>query len=176
MSSRDPKWLQRGLDAMRETLDVDAATKAAMIDFLMEEGFWDSRRLTPAAARTRFNACMNPMKTEFFKLSELWALMKHFHRYQLLDAMCQDMGFEPPRKLPTSNLRAELQQKLDALASQHADQVAELRAQIEQLDGAADAPRQDGNVRLHPAMREDGARFALNDDDTNVGDMSPGGF
>ncbi|MGC1550340.1 MAG: hypothetical protein WA777_17610 [Rhodanobacter sp.] len=162
---RDPAWMQRGLDAMRATLDVEPQLKQAMIDFLLEEGFWNVRSLSQQAAHTRFNACMNPGKAEFFKFSELWALMKRFQRYELWLAMGDDFGFERPRLVPTEARRQELIEKMLAAQERLSNELATLRAELSRLDdgsAAAGAPSdsQGAALRIHPAMREDGPRFS----------------
>src|SRR5690348_3465057 len=121
----DIEWMQRGVDAMREMLDVDGATKRAMIEFLFEEGFWDRTTLKSwEAAEEKFTNCLNPSKKVYFKIGEVWALMKRFRRYHLLDAMLEDLGCYPRREKPTEERRIELleriaanQEKLLALAN-----------------------------------------------------------
>lgn len=161
---RDPVWLQRGLDALKATLDVEPVLKQQMIDFLLEEGFWDRRRLSDAAARTRFNACLNPGKPDFFKIGEVWALMKRFRRYELLHAMCADMGFEPLVQIPPRARRAELMRRLQERNQQHAAETAAIELELTMLESeegdSTPAVRSDG-VRVHPAMREPGPAFAL---------------
>lgn len=176
---REPEWMQRCLDAMRDTLDVDSALKQQMIDFLFAEGFWDSRRLGAAAARTRFNACLNPGKPDFFKLSELWALMKRFRRYGLLYAMLDDMGFERPRQLPTRLRRDELARQIAALRQTQEEALAELEHQLTLLDDAAVLEEPAERLRVHPAMREPGPRFSADGDEwipgSDNGGHAPGG-
>lgn len=173
MSWRDPQWLQRGLDAMQATFDVDSTTKQQMIDFLLAEGFWDTNKLTPAAARTKFNACMNPMKPDFFKLSELWVLMKRFRRYELWLAMGEDMGFECPQQIPLTTRRADLERQLLELRQQSQAQLEALENALTRLDDVAGAAHSSGTVRIHPVMREAGPRFDVPDEDVGHGE---GGF
>lgn len=163
---RDPEWLQRSLDALRATLDVEPSLKQEMIQFLFDEGFWNAGSLSPAAATVRFNACLNPGKPEFFKLSELWALMKRFQRYELLLAMCEDMGFERPRLIPTAMRRQVLMERLAIGQERLANELASIRAELERLDDVDDTQpeltiREDARVRIHPAMRERGAKFSM---------------
>jgi len=161
---RDAVWVQRGLDALKLTLDVDPVLKQQMIDFLLEEGFWDRRRLSDAAARTRFNACLNPGKPDFFKLSEIWALMKRFRRYELLYAMCADMGFEPPVQIPVRERRAELIRRQQQLRQERDAELAEVERLLQQLDveEGADADERP-SLRIHPAVREPGPAFNLDE-------------
>lgn len=162
---RDPVWTQRGLDALKATLDADAVLKQQMIDYLLAEGFWDSRKLTDAAARTRFNACLNPGKPDFFKLSEIWALMKRFRRYELLYAMCEDLGFERPHQIPPRERRADLMRRLQERNQQHAADTAAIERELAMLDaeeGSGEPPAHHSDVvRVHPAMRERGPVFHL---------------
>lgn len=161
---RDAVWVQRGLDALKATLDVDPVLKQQMIDFLLEEGFWDRRKLSDAGARARFNACLNPGKPDFFKLSEIWALMKRFRRYELLHAMCADMGFEAPVQIPVRERRAELIRRQHQLRQACDAELAEVERLLEQLDQEEGAePDQRQGVRIHPAVREPGPAFSLDE-------------
>jgi hypothetical protein len=96
-----PAWLQIALQALRDTLDVDAQLKREMIQFLYDEGFWDRDKLKWEAGIARFNACLNPEKPDKFSLAEVWALSKRFDRDQLVMAMLEDMGYERPRRRAT---------------------------------------------------------------------------
>lgn len=172
---RDPEWLQMGMDAMRATFAVEPALKQQMIDFLLDEGFWDHRTLSPRAAQTKFNACLNPSKPDFFKLSELWALMKRFRRYHLWLAMGADLGFEEPRQIPTEVRRIELLERLVMAQERAASELAHIHNELQRMDEIADE-RQDrvvSTLRVHPAMREVGPRFQREASDD---DMPPGGF
>jgi len=175
MAWRDPEWLQRGLDALKATLDVEPQLKRDMFLFLIEEGFWDGSRLTDAAAQTKFNACMNPAKPEYFKLTEIWVLMKRFQRHELLHAMAADLGFEPLKLIPQELRREDLVLKLERLRETAAEQEARLLQEIEQLDGYTESADRRGDaqrLRVHPAMRETGVRFSLPEDDGHAS----GGF
>jgi hypothetical protein len=154
----DPLWMQRGLDALRETLDVDASTKRDMIEYLFEEGFWDRDRLSWDAAIARFNACLNPNKSEFFKLSELWALMKRFRRHQLLHTLAADLGCEV-RVIPTEERRQALLERLADAQETLATAQQEIAAELARLSPGE-------TVRLHPAVRAQDAKFSV----------EPGGF
>ncbi len=80
----DETWLQDALAALKATCDVDAHTRNAMIQFLLDNGFWDQEKLKDwTSAVAKFNSCLNPNKAEFFKIGELWALMRRFGRHQL---------------------------------------------------------------------------------------------
>lgn len=81
-------WLQDALAALKATCDVDAHTHSEMIQFLLDNGFWDQEKLKDwISAVAKFNSCFNPNKVEFFKIGELWALMRRFGRHQLFLAM-----------------------------------------------------------------------------------------
>lgn len=81
-------WLREALGALKRTLDVDARSKNEMVQFLLDEGFWDKVKLsTWESAIAKFNSCLNPNKSEFFKVGELWALSKRFGRHDLFLAM-----------------------------------------------------------------------------------------
>ena len=155
----DHLWASRGLDALREMLDVDPATKRDMIEFLFDEGFWDRNRLTWDAAQARFHACLNPNKAEFFKFSEIWAIAKRFQRYQLIRAMAADLGLEV-RVIPTEERRQALLERLASAQEQMVATSAEVAAALAQLDSTGKT------VRLHPATEAGEMKF----------DMPTGGF
>jgi len=152
------QWVQRGLDALKATLDTSAELKSEMIEFLFEAGFWDSSKLSFPAATARFNACMNPeRRSEFFKVGEIWALMKRFNRHQFFLAMADDLGYRVER-IPTDELRLRAMERIaDALEEHNTiqqralEQVTDATAIINQLETAG--PKQ----RIHPAVREGGS-------------------
>lgn len=150
----DEVWMQRGLDALEEMFRVDDATKRDMIEFLFNEGFWNKEQLKWEAAVARFNDCLNPNKPKFFKLAELWALMKAFRRHGLLHAMGEDLGYQPLRVAPTEARRQEL---LERIAVAHECLLAEYqraRAELPELTPTT-AP-----VRIHPAFHEGHGGFS----------------
>lgn len=167
----DAMWVQRGLDALHATLDVDTATKRDMIEFLFDEGFWDRERLSWEGAQARFNACLNPNKTEFFKLGEIWALSKRFRRCALVRAMADDLGFAL-RPVPTDERRHELLARLLDAQERLSLLLAETAGELKRLD-APEPP-----ARVAPAVRTGEARrFRLppgGDDDE--AQHAPGGF
>lgn len=154
----DKVWMQHGVDALEAMFRVDDATKRDMIQFLFDEGFWDASSLKWSAAVVRFNDCLNPGKDRFFKMAELWALAKAFHRHGLLHAMADDLGYYPLREKPTEERRQEL---LTRIAN------AQERLVAEQLDAKRELDLLDesgGEVRIHPAIREGRGAFSLPDD------------
>lgn len=113
MSWLDDEWFAYTRAGLTEMFSVDQSTKLQMIQFLLDEGFWDSERLSWDAAVTRFNACLNPNKRDaHFKTSELWALAKRFNRHHLFLALMQDLGYQVA-VFPTEARRQEL---LDRIA------------------------------------------------------------
>lgn len=176
MAWRDPLWLGRALDALKATLNVDPVTKTEMIRFLITEGFWVGTKLTEEAAHTKFNACMNPGKPEFFKLTELWVLMKRFQRFDLLHTMVEDLGFEQLVPIPRAVRREDLVQRLEKLRQQRDDEEALLLTELQLLESPETSPGtaldQQGIVRIHPALRDPGVRFSLPEDDGHAS----GGF
>ncbi|WP_243350851.1 phage regulatory CII family protein [Stenotrophomonas acidaminiphila] len=149
----DEAWLRSAFAALKQTLDVDARTRNEMVQFLLDEGFWDKDKLTTwESAVAKFNSCMNPNKAEFFKIGELWALMKRFGRHQLFLAMAADLGYEV-RRVPTEERREQLLEQLTQANEQHALVLARIAAALEQLNAA---PRQQHQVA--PGMR---AQFSL---------------
>lgn len=152
----DPKWMQRGWEALRETFNVDGATKRDMIQFLLDEGFWHKDRLTWEGAEKRFNDCINPTRDTFFKLVELWALMKQFRRFHLLEVMADDLGFRPLVQMPTEERRLELLERIAAAEEQMLAVVGPARAELDKLDAAPE-------VRVHPAFQENRGGFSRPD-------------
>lgn len=155
----DAAWSQRGLDALRETLDVDPQTKRAMIQFLFDEGFWDVERLTWDAAVARWNDCQNPGKPAFWKPGELWALMWRFERHHLFLAMAADLGYEL-RRTPTEERRQLLLERMATAVETCEQTLSAARTELARMHLAA-SPRP-----LAPRMEGQGVtRFALDDDD-----------
>lgn len=159
----DPQWVQSGVDALRETLNVDGETKRRMVEFLRDEGFWDPTRQSWDSAIARFNACLDPSKSEYFKVAEVWALMRKFRRYHLLHAMAADCGFAPLCELPTEERRLRLLERIAAAQETIAGGMAEL----ERLASPAPAQRIEAGVRTGGQFSQPG------DSDTN---HYPGGF
>lgn len=133
----DGGWFKSGHAALRETLHVDADTRKAMIEFLYEAGLWDKERLSWPAAEARWNGCLNPAKPEYFKLAEVWALMREFGRHQLFLAMADDLGYERPMLIPTETRRMEILQRLAAAEEKHAEVMAGIRADLEGIAPSA---------------------------------------
>ena len=46
-----------------------------------------------AAAQPALDTGLNPAKAEFFKIGEMWMLMRRFGRHQLFLAMAEDLGY-----------------------------------------------------------------------------------
>lgn len=133
-------WLREALGALKRTLDVDARTKNEMVQFLLDEGFWDKEKLsTWESAIAKFNSCLNPNKSEFFKVGELWALSKRFARHDLFLAMAADLGYEV-RRLPTEERQQELLEQLAHLQTQHGEALERISTQLAQLQAAPHAP------------------------------------
>lgn len=153
----DEVWMQRGLDALEDVFRVDDATKRDMIEYLFDSGFWNRDRLKWDAAVARFNDCLNPNKAQFFKVSEVWALMKAFGRDSLLHAMVEDLGYKPLHKLATEERRQEL---LERIATAEERMLFEVRAAKHELaELETQAP-----VRVHPAIHERRGGFSVPDD------------
>jgi hypothetical protein len=111
----DDRWMQDGLDKLRETLDVDAHVRNQMIEFLYESKMWDRESLTFDAAVSRWNANMNPAKPGFFKLAELVALSLAFKRFQFLAWWNEQAGFETREKPTLERQNAILERVAAAL-------------------------------------------------------------
>jgi len=166
----DAEWQRRGLQVLRDTLDVDSRTRRDMIQFLFDEGFWDTTKLSWDAAVARWNDCLHPGKNSFFKIGELWALMKRFDRLDLWQAMGDDLGFEYRRRPTEERLLAQLE-KLTTAIERSDRQLADARAEIARLSVAEQAaPGQRNPVEtIRPSQP---MRFSYVDDDG----AAPGGF
>lgn len=136
----DEGWLRKAFEALKSTFDKsDQKLKQEMIQFLLDEGFWDPERLKWDSAVARFNGCLNPNKDDFFKIGEAWALMKRFGRHELFLAMAEDLGYEVRRK-PTEERRMELLERI-ATASERLDMtIAEATREMVRLNDP-NAPR-----------------------------------
>jgi len=128
----DAHWNQRGMDAIRATFDVDAATKRQIIEFLFAEGFWNKETLSWDAAVARYNDCLNPLKPAFFKIAEAWAVMLRFERHELFFAMARDLGFEI-RRIPTEERRQALLERIAIATESYTVAVAASNAELARL-------------------------------------------
>lgn len=154
----DESWLRMAFEALQESLRVDPRARQDMIQFLLDEGFWDGEKLTFPAAETRFANCLNPNKSEFFKLGEIWALMKRFGRHQLLLAMADDLGYELRRK-PTEERRQELLERI-ATASENCERaVSAASAELARID--APAPGKPRALGARPQFSMDDTRTGV---------------
>lgn len=140
MSFIDETWLRIAFQSLHKTLDFDAGTRKQAIQFLLDEGFWDETKLTWEAAIARWNSCLNPNKPEFFKLGEVWALMRRFGQHELFLAMAQDLGYEV-RPMATEERRQVLLDQLQRTVAAQQETMAQLQASLERLDATAPAPR-----------------------------------
>lgn len=116
-------------EALQETLRVDKHLKREMIQFLMDEGFWD-KDMKWASAVARFDACLNPTKAEYFKISELCALMKRFDRHHLFLAMGKLLGYDMRRMATIERVQSLLEDILEKLNDRE-DKTASLRNLVE---------------------------------------------
>lgn len=155
----DELWLQAGLDALEETFRVGDDVKRDMIQFLFDEGFWNKERLTWAAAVARFNDCLNPNKAQFFKVSELWALMKAFDRHTLLQAMADDLGYQRLRQLPSAERRQALLERIARAEEQLLATIGAAKRELAELDAPSRTPR------IHPGIHEHRGAFSVAEPD-----------
>lgn len=158
MSWIDETWMRRAVEALKATLGDDAL-KRDMIQFLFDEGFWDAEKLKWDSAVARFNGCLNPNKEEYFKLGELWALMKRFGRHQFFLAMAADLGYEV-RRIPSDERRQALMERVVEATEACTRAVDEARAEMARLDTADRSPRPLGTPdgRAHFSINADGTR------------------
>jgi len=160
----DAEWQQRGLEALRAMLDVDTRTRNEMIQFLMDEGCWDAEKLSWDGAIARWNDCLNPGKSSFFKIGEVWALMKRFGRQELFLAMAEDLGYDV-RPKPTEERRQALVAQLIETLKRNEAAISAARSELSRLH-SSDTPS--------PGTRGSSSvvRFRQADDDS----MPSGGF
>ena len=158
----DAAWMQRGLDALRDTLDVNADVKRQMIEFLFDSGLWDRSKLTYDAAVTKFNANMNPEKAGNWKQSEIWALMRRFERYQLFYAMADDFGFEVRKKATTERVQ-ELLERIAKCGETYNRTIAECGGDLRRLGSGG------AELRIHPRIAAGEGSFAFRGEDDTTG-------
>ena len=119
-------------------------------------------KLSWPAAVARWKDCKNPGKAYFFKIGELWALMKRFSRHQLFLAMAEDLGYEV-RQRPTEDRRQELLERIaKAIEASHATTDAAM----------SELARLTSNETVASVSRDPGGQihFSLEDeDDTGMG-------
>lgn len=148
----DETWIAKAHRALKATFDVDKRTKAAMIQFLYDQGFWDPESLAWESAVARFNDCLNPSKSQFFKIGEVWALMMRFGRTQLVEAMAEDLGLEV-RPIATEARRQAILERLANVQERLADELAGARADLTRLETPIADPR--------PAITSERALFSV---------------
>lgn len=134
------------MNALKETLADGPDTKVAAIKFLQETGQWDSTGVTFEAAESRYNGNLNPGKKLNFRISEASSLMRHLGRFQLLNWMVEDCGFEPLVRKPSETRKQEALEKIHAEMKRHNDVMSYLGTQL----GAGDLQ----SIRIHPAYQD----------------------
>ncbi len=132
MSFIDETWLRRAHQAVKAVFDVDEHTRNDMIQFLFDEGFWDRDKLDWTAAITKFRGNCNPSKSEFWKISEVWAISLRFRRPHLMLAMAESMG-HATYEIPTEARRQALMTRMVELHERFDEQRAELQADMQRL-------------------------------------------
>lgn len=152
MAFIDEVWLRKAHRALKETLEVDDQTKRQMVQFLLDEGFWDANSLKWESAVARFNDNNNPTKASYWKIGEVWALMLRFGRHDLAHAIAESLGYEL-RPIPTEERRQALLHNAVSLLERLHLESAELRQAIERL---ATAPLE----RPIPALAGGRAHFS----------------
>ena len=163
----DAAWMQRGLDALKEALDVGPELKKQMIEFLFESGLWDDEKLSFDAAIAKFNDSLNPEKPRRFSPSEVWALSRRFDRHQFFLAQADDLGYEV-RKKPTEERRQDLLERIALASEQHNRNMELWMGDLKRLDGSGPA------LRVHPRFATGQGSFAH--DETGDADSTSRGF
>lgn len=134
----DDAFLTAAFGALQDTISADRHLRKDMIQFLLDEGFWAADMKWDSAV-ARFNGCLNPSKGEYFKISELWALMKRFGRHHLFLAMAEDLGYEVRRRADIERVQLLYEEILARLDSRD-EEDNRLRARAESLMTALQAP------------------------------------
>lgn len=137
MRNDDTAWQQRGLEALREMFSVSGQQRREMIEFLFDAGFWDRKKLSWSAAEARWNDCKNPDKPAFWKLTELWALMRQFGRHHVFLAMGEDLEYDLRRRPTEERLQALLERTAVQLERTEAE-LADCRAALARVTADAD--------------------------------------
>jgi len=164
----DAAWMQRGLDALKDTLDVSPELKKQMIEFLLSEGFWEQEKLTYEGAVNKFNGNLNPERAGHFKPSELWALARKFNRHQFFLAVMEDLGYERPRMKATEERRQELLERIADGQAAYNRLLEESAGDLRRLGSSGVA------LRLNPTIAERRGHFAMDDEETDG--SAPGRF
>lgn len=170
MAWLDDRWYQVALDALKATLDINSELKAAMVQFLFDEGFYNPEKLTWEGAIARFNACLNPGKGEKFSFTEIWALSKRFEVHTLFLTVMDDIGYECRRK-PTDERRQELQERLSSQLAQLLALAQGTQAELSRMD-----TRKDNIASIHPAIRERRMAFSMAEPGSSPADYTNKGF
>ena len=151
------EWRQRCLDAMRLSMDVHDDLKREMIQFLIDEGFWD-QDLKWASAVNKFNACLRPDDPTQFSNVALWALVKRFERFDWFYAMAADLGFEVRRK-STEERKLELLERIAAAVEANNKTVGAALNDLQTLEPALVS-------RLHRVIKDgDRPSFSLDENE-----------
>ena len=117
MSEFGREWFESARRAFDASM-VDGRTVKARVQFLLDSGLWDARKLAFESALARYHGCVDPAKREHFRIVEVWALMKRFGCHDLALAMVQDLGYQVVRAEPDDNPGAILRR----LAQMNAEQ------------------------------------------------------
>lgn len=154
----DDDFLEFAYEALQETIPADRHVRKDMIQFLLDEGFWPAEMKWESAV-ARFNACLNRGKAEYFKVSELWALMRRFGRHQLFLSMAEDLGYEVRKRTDIERVQMlyeEILGKLDARDSEDRQLRARADALLTGLQAAAPrAASAGGRGRVHLSRAAD---------------------
>lgn len=132
MSFIDETWIEAAYVALEETLRVDKHVRKQMIEYLVEEGFW-SRDMDWDKLEAKWSANINRNRSEFFKVGELWALMRRFGRHHFFLALAQDLGYYCV-PMPTEARKQALLERLAAAEERAANEIAAARAELQRLE------------------------------------------
>lgn len=134
-----PEWFDRAHKALRRDFgDIPDGLRVQMIQWLLDNGFWDRSRLTWDSAQQRWADCLHPGKHQKFGLLEVLALATAFNRTAFASLF--------PGREEVTDRTLTTAERLSATLSQAAALAHELIATL------GYSPVRD--PRMHPRMRE----------------------
>lgn len=140
-----PALYRDGYEAMRTMCDNSVFNYADLAMHLVEEGYWPAE-LSRESAAARFRACLNPDKDQYFKRSEMVALMRITGRVDPVYHECDELGLERPRRIAST---AHLQDQITSISQAVQGIVATLDAL--QVDVTAQADEDMGRQQPMPS-------------------------
>lgn len=152
----DGRWFRNAATALVRT--IPSRCKKAFIAAMYGNGFWHQDRLKFDSAVARLNDCLaiDGEKTQFLKISEVWAWMRLSGEHELFLAMAEDLGYRVERIPDETRVQQMLEQIESRLAATETslDEVRSLQGDIARLrddartSSARDATADGGSIRF----------------------------